>query len=314
MNHNAEVIFMMCSHLQSDASVKPYEPAEWSKLAQILLDAELQPSDLTTLTEAELRDLHLDTVEINRIRQLLGRGGSLSFALEQYENMGISVVTRADALYPKSLKLRLGKSCPPLFYYAGNLHLAGKKTMGFVGARGADEHDQQFTERTVSTVNSLGFAVVSGGAKGVDTMASSTAIQNGSAAISYLADSLVKQVRKKETISAIQSNQLLLLSAVKPDMGFTAGTAMMRNRYIYAQSDATVVVRSDYKKGGTWNGAVDSIKHEICPVLCWNKSEYRGNQELIRMGAVPIDMDWNGDLTTLPVKEEDHVQLTLFDK
>lgn len=313
MNQNAEVIFMMCSHLQSDVSVKPYEPAEWSKLAQILLDADLQPSDLTTLTDAEFRDMYLDTKEINRIRQLLERGGSLSFALEQYENMGISIVTRADALYPKSLKLRLGKSCPPLFYYAGNLQLAGKKAIGFVGARGADDHDQQFTESTVSTVNSLGFAVVSGGARGVDTMASSATIRNGSAAISYLADSLVKQIRNKEAISAIQNNQLLLLSAVKPDMGFTAGTAMMRNRYIYAQSDATVVVRSDYKKGGTWNGAVDCIKHEICPVLCWNKSEYRGNQELIRMGAVPIDANWDGDLTTLPGKEKEPIQLTLFD-
>lgn len=313
MNRNAEVIFMICSHLQCDASVKPYEPSEWSKLAQVLLDTGLQPSDLPTLTDAELRDLYLDTVEINRIRQLLGRGGSLSFALEQYENMGISVVTRADALYPKSLKLRLGKNCPPLFYYAGNLQLAGKKAIGFVGARGADDHDQQFTESTVSTVNSLGFAVVSGGAKGVDTMASSAAIRNGSAVISYLADSLVKQVRNRENILAIQNHQLLLLSAVKPDMGFTAGTAMMRNRYIYAQSACTVVVRSDYKKGGTWNGAVDSIKHEICPVLCWDKSEYRGNQELIRMGAVPIDMGWNGDLTALPVKEEDPVQLTLLD-
>lgn len=75
MNQNAEVIFMMCSHLQTDASIKPYESAEWSKLAQILLDADLQPSDLTTLTDAELRDLYLNTMEINRIKQLLGRGG-----------------------------------------------------------------------------------------------------------------------------------------------------------------------------------------------------------------------------------------------
>ncbi len=278
------------------------------------MDADLQPSELTTLTDAELHDLYLDTMEIQRIKRLLERGGSLSFALEQYENMGISVVTRADVLYPKALKLRLGKSCPPLYYYAGNLQLTRKKTIGFVGARGADDNDQQFTEHTVSTINSLGYAVVSGGARGVDRMAASAAIKNGSAAISYLADSLVKHIRNKETISAIQNDQLLLLSAVKPDMGFTAGTAMMRNRYIYAQSDGTVAVRSDYKKGGTWNGAVYCMKHKICPLFCWNKPEYRGNQELIRLGAVPIDINWNGDLTVLPVKkEEEYVQRSLFD-
>lgn len=102
------------------------------------------------------------------------------------------------------------------------------------------------------------------------------------------------------------------MSAVKPDMGFTSGIAMMRNRYIYAQSDGTVVVRSGYKKGGTWNGAADCIKHKIVPVLCWDKSEYKGNQELICMGAVPIDTDWNGELSTLSTKE-DSIQLTLFD-
>lgn len=313
MNKNAEVIFMMCSHLQADGDVKPYEPAEWSRLAQLLMEAGLSPSDLTGMTDSELRDLYLDSAETERIRCLLGRGAALSFAMEQYEGMGISVVTRADALYPKALKLRLGKSCPPLFYYAGNLMLAGKKAIGFVGARGADEDDCRFTEHTVSTISSLGYAVVSGGARGVDTMASTAAISNGSAAVLYLADSLVKQIRNKDVISAVRNNQMLLLSAVKPDMGFTAGTAMMRNRYIYAQSDGTVVVRADYKKGGTWNGAADCLKHDICPVLCWNKPEYRGNQELIRMGAVPVDEDWNGALTSLPSKEDDPVQLTLFD-
>lgn len=38
------------------------------------------------------------------------------------------------------------------------------------------------------------------------------------------------------------------MSDVKPDMGFTSGIAMMRNHYIYAQSDGTVVVRPIIKK------------------------------------------------------------------
>ncbi len=313
MNRNAEVIFMLCSHLQTDALVRSYEPAEWSRLAQMLMEAGLAPDDLTRMTNAELRDLYLDSAEITRIRQLLDRGGSLAFALEQYESMGISVVTRADALYPKALKLRLGKSCPPLFYYAGNLRLAGKRTIGFVGSRGADHADQRFTEHTVETINALGCAIVSGGAKGVDRMAAAASIRNGNAAVNYLADSLVRQIRRRENITAIQNNQLLLMTAVKPDMDFTAAAAMMRNRYIYAQSDGTVVVRSDYKKGGTWSGAADCLRHSICPVFCWDKPEYRGNQELIRMGAVPIGADWDGDLTIQQTEDEESVQLMLFD-
>lgn len=314
MNRNAEVIFMLCSHLLPNTEVKPYEPAEWSKLAERLLHADLQPSDLPMLSDADFRNLNFDTPETERIQRLLDRGGSLSFELEKLESTGISVVTRADKLYPKMLKVRLGKSCPPLFYYAGNLQLAEKKAIGFVGSRGADEKDQAFTESTVSKINSLGYMVVSGGAKGIDTIASEASIRNGSCAVSYLADSLVKRIRNKASIAAIQNGQLLLLSSVKPDMGFTAGIAMMRNRYIYAQSEGTVVVRSDYKKGGTWNGAVDCIKHEICPVFCWNQQEYKGNQELIKLGAMPINEEWNGNVADFQVqKEEVPVQLKLFD-
>jgi hypothetical protein len=59
-------------------------------------------------------------------------------------------------------------------------------------------------------------------------------------------------------------------------------------------------------------GAVDCIKHRICPVFCWNNQEYRGNRELIQLGALPIDAGWNGDVTNVPPPTEEEVQLTLF--
>lgn len=314
MNRNSEIIFMLCSHLLTDAGYKPYEPSEWSRLAESLVQADLQPCDLPEMSDSDLRNLDITDEEINRLHHLLDRGGSLAFEMEKYESMGISVVTRADTAYPKMLKAKLGKSCPPLFYYAGNLKLAEQRCIGFAGSRNADENDSQFTKKITSTVNSLGYAVVSGGAKGVDTISAETSMQNGSQAIVYLADSMVKRIRNRQTISAVQNGKILLLSAVKPDMGFTAATAMMRNRYIYAQSVGTVIVRSDYKKGGTWNGAVDCIKHKVSPVFCWNNTEYKGNQELIRLGAMPIDENWNGDVSSYHAQEDDEpVQMTLFD-
>lgn len=94
--------------------------------------------------------------------------------------------------------------------------------------------------------------------------------------VSYLAYSLIKRIRNKDIIFTIQNGQLLS-SVAKPDMGFTARIANICNRYICAQSEGTVVVRSDYKKGGTWSSAVDCIKHEICLVFCWDQPEYKGN-------------------------------------
>ena len=313
MNQNSEIIFMLCSHLLSDTDSKPLTPSEWSKLADTLLQVNLEPKVLPELSDSDFLELKIGKEEMQRIRQLLKQGANLTFELEKYNSMGIYVVTRADTAYPKILKQRLGKSCPPLFYYAGNLSLSQTKTIGFVGSRGANEDDRQFTEKITYTTNKLGYAVVSGGAKGIDTIAGNASLRNGCAYVAYLADPMVKRIRNSNTIKAIQDGKLLLMSAVSPDTGFTITTAMMRNRYIYAQSSATVVVHSDYKKGGTWAGAADCLKHEICPEFCWDNKDYRGNQELIKLGAIPITDDWNGDVSFNPEKQEEFVQFSLFD-
>lgn len=314
MNRNSEIILMLCSGLDENLKYKSYKPSEWTKLAELLRQVDLQPYHLARMSYSELKSLNMDNTEINRIQYLLNRNESLTFELEKYKNMGISIVTRADATYPKALKSNLGRSCPPLFYYTGNLKLAEQKCIGFTGSRNVNSNDIIFTKKVTSTINSLGYAVVSGGAKGVDTISVQTSIQNGNNAIIYLADSMVKKIRDRQTISNIQNGSLLLFSSVKPDLDFTTATAMMRNRYIYAQSVGTVVVRSNYKKGGTWNGAIDSLKHKITPVFCWNNLEYKGNQELIKLKAIPIDDTWNGNISSYyPPQDDEPIQMTLFD-
>ena len=105
-----------------------------------------------------------------------------------------------------------------------------------------------------------------------------------------------------------------MMSVVKPDTGFNVGIAMMRNRYIYAQSKATVVVRSDLNKGGTWTGATENIKYEWCPTLCWDHP-YPGNKALIEKGAVPISDTWDGCIPDMQMKirgSEETAQISLF--
>ena len=108
---------------------------------------------------------------------------------------------------------------------------------------------------------------MSGGAKGVDSIASETAINNGGYAIEYLGDSMFKRMKKSMLLEAIQNGQLLLMSFVAPDAGFFAGNLMARNKFIYAQSVGTVIVRSD-KKGGTWTGANETLQNKWCPLYC----------------------------------------------
>ena len=112
----------------------------------------------------------------------------------------------------------------------------------------------------------------------------------------------------------MQQGKLLLLSVAKPDAGFNIGVAMMRNKYIYAQSEATVVVKSDYNKGGTWSGATENLRNQWALTLCRNHLSYPGNKALIEKGAIPVDDDWDGSIQSFTEKEkpESVQQLSLF--
>jgi predicted Rossmann fold nucleotide-binding protein DprA/Smf involved in DNA uptake len=87
------------------------------------------------------------------------------------------------------------------------------------------------------------------------------------------------------------------MSVAKPDAGFSVEIAMARNRLIYAQSAGTVVVKSEYNKGGTWSGAVENLTKRWCPIFCWNNAKYKGNMELIGKGAIPVDESWDGNVS-----------------
>lgn len=315
MNENASMIVVLCSHICAE-NCRPLEPSEWTKLADAMIAQNLLPKDIPDFSdEAMKRYFGYEASEIERIKKLLDRAGSLSFELEKLSAMGIKVITRADKGYPKALKATLKGSCPPLFYFAGELSLLDQKTVGFVGSRTIGDQDTSFTEKTVGKINQRGFGVVSGGAKGIDSTASAASLSNGSFCIEYLADSLVRKIKKKEVISAIQDKRLLLMSMAKPDAGFNAGMAMQRNKYIYAQSEATVVVKSDYNKGGTWSGANEALKKGFCPVLCRDHKQYPGNVGLIKLGAVPIDESWDGDVDNIGgLGSNGGEQLSIFDE
>ena len=178
-----------------------------------------------------------------------------------------------------------------------------------------EQRDLDFTIRTVRKTVALGYGVVSGGAKGIDTVAGTEALLGGGISVEFLSDSLLKKLKKRDVIQNIQQGKLLMLSVAKPDAGFNVGLAMMRNRYIYAQSAGTVIVRSDLNKGGTWTGASENLKNNWCATLCWEHS-YPGNQALIKNGAFPIGDDWDGNIPEQggnPTAEETYEQASLFD-
>lgn len=310
---NAKAIIILCSQL-CVGDYKPLTDSEWSKLMSLLIEQKVNPSDLLDMSQEELENLvNPDLAE--RIRGLRGRSVSLAFELNKYQDMGIRVITVADSVYPKKIRKKLKTSAPPLFYYAGNLELCNYQSIGFVGSRNIDEEDMKACHKIVETGIRNNYGVVSGGAKGIDSISVAHALACNGYAVIYAADSLAKYVKKKENREALLNNKMVILSTTIPTAGFNVGMAMGRNKYIYCQSKATVIVASDFEKGGTWTGACECIKKELAPVYCLENPVKKGNMALIALGARAITSEWNMEIEELVTKEPvvEMKQLSLFD-
>ncbi len=288
-------IIALCSQIGIINGVKPLENKEWASVSESLIKNNKTPKELFDFSKEEFMSILniFDENEIGRYKTLLERSSSLAFELENLNKYGVKIVTRASALFPKRIKKLLRQQSPPLFYYAGDLNLLNYKYIGFVGSRDVKESDIKKLKQLVKNATLKGYGVVSGGAKGVDSIATEESLCNGGIAIEFLSESMIKKLKDHKISQFIRERRLLLLSAVKPDAGFNTGNAMQRNKYIYTQSLATVVIKSNYNQGGTWSGAFENLKKGWVKEFCLENDNCLGNKELIKKGAIQIDENFN---------------------
>ena len=272
-----------------NTDAKPLSIKEWARFAVWLKDHELEPSRLLNGDPKSLLSGWMDrTVTPMRIESLLDRGGALGLALEKWQRAGLWIITRSDADYPKRLKLKLGLDSPPVLFGSGNKALLGKGGIAVVGSRNADKDALGFCSSLACEAARQGLSVVSGAARGVDECAMLATLDNEGTSIGVMADSLLRSASSAKYRKHLRSGDLALVSPFNPEAGFNVGNAMARNKYIYCLSDAAVVVNSAPGKGGTWNGAVENLKHKWVPL--WVKS--RSNSESGNAGLVQSGAQW----------------------
>ena len=297
------------------AKVKPLSSNEWARFANWLKYHDLEPSALLRANLETLLGGWMDrAVPVARVRALLDRGAALGLALEKWERAGLWVMTRSDSNYPERLKRRLRAESPAVLFGCGNKALLNVGGIAVVGSRDAAEEDLVFTKMLGEAAAAQGYSIVSGGARGVDERAMRGALDVEGTAVGILADSLIKSATSSKYRKHIVSGDLLLVTPFNPEAGFNVGNAMSRNRYIYCLADTAIVISSTVDKGGTWNGALENLKHAWVPL--WIKQSAAvgsGNSELVRRGAHWLPADFQplsrllhtSDTTTTLQKQSD---------
>ena len=287
ISNDSYAMLLLCSDLalrNIDSEVKAYTVSQWSNLAERLIQNKLTPKALFDVSSEDIKKtLYLSDEESVRIEKLLSRAGQFGIELSALNEKGIFTLTRSDSGYPAALKNKLKRLAPPILYYAGNLSLLSNKGVAIVGSRDIDEAALRFTEKLSRRCTNDGLNIVSGGARGVDSIAENVANQSDGTTVIFVADSLEKKIRQKETREAIMRKQSIILSSFRPDMPFQTYAAMERNKYVYALSDFVVIISSDYNKGGTWAGATENLKRGWVPMFVRKEYEIpQGNINLLK--------------------------------
>ena len=291
LTNDDKAILLLCSHIGlKDETLKPLTLKSWNELASAILKSNVKrPGNLFALSKEEMyKELNIPKADIENILKLLSRSLELGVDLDRLYSKGINVVTRASSLYPRKLKKVLKDLAPPVLFYCGNISLLDKDGIGVVGSRKVEEAHIEFTKKLVQQAVSENLIIYSGGAKGIDDISQKEAFLRGGSYVSFLADSLEKKIKNKEVRENIESGRVLLITSSKPDAGFQVGLAMNRNKYIYASSKATFVIASDYNKGGTWNGAIENMRHNWTKTFVKQDSKSKGIQELIKLSLIHI--------------------------
>ncbi len=305
---DSHAVLLLCSNLAipkgMESEYKPLTLTEWNSLAKKIAASSLKRPEAFLVSDRHdwQRELDLDDSQTNRLEKLISRRGSMAIELKRLEDMGIWVLTRSDDLFPERLKKLLKDKAPVLLYGAGDIRLFDYPAVAIVGSRDVDAQGIAYTEKIAQACVRDGLGVVSGGARGVDSIAQESVIEAGGKVISIVANGLAAAVRKKANREAVIGNQLLLLSPYHPDAKFSVGTAMGRNKYIYALSRFAVVISSAEGQGGTWTGAAENMKHSWVPLFVREADDVpEGNRALINKGGY--------GLSAASFKEESLIQI-----
>ena len=178
--------------------------------------------------------------------------------LAEWERAGLRLLCPGDPEWPTQLDV-LGDGRPLVLWVQGSadLRFACLRSVSVVGARAATGYGQHVATEMAAALAERGWAVISGGAYGIDSSAHRGALGADGVTVAVLASGLSYGYPKghHELFAAI-AGQGVLVSEWPPDRAPTRPGFLVRNRVIAALSCGTVVVEAALR-----SGALSTARH-----------------------------------------------------
>lgn len=205
---------------------------------------------------------------------------------KKVEESGFSFITYEDNDYPENLKNIY--NIPVLLQYYGDIKNSDSNALAVVGSRNCDEYGKNVTEIIVKKLVENSITIVSGMARGIDTVAHTSAIKYGGRTIAVIGSGLdiCYPPENRELFKKIADNGYVLSEyqlGTEPDsINFPK-----RNRIISGLSLGVLVIQANIKSGAliTAHYALEQNREVFAIPVNINNRKSSGCNQLIKNGA-----------------------------
>lgn len=212
-----------------------------------LLERFRSPEDVYQMDRHSLRSLELPAkAALSLLNKELDQAHRI---LQGCMEKGIGILAFSDSAYPD--RLRSIDDPPMVLYYMGRLPAWElQPTVGVVGTRKASPYGLRAAASISSQIAACGGLVISGGARGIDAMASQGALNAGKQTVVVQAGGL-DSLYPKSNMSLFERvlETGCILSEYPPGTPPYRGNFLRRNRLISGLSNAVLVVEAPGSSG-----------------------------------------------------------------
>jgi len=206
-----------------------------------------EPEQAWRASERELLALGVDGKTLPLLLEKR-RSLALEREMEKLDRLGVGILTIYDSTYPTRLKEIYNP--PPLLYVRGEITREDDQSLGVVGTRSPTVYGKELAGRIVPELVRSGLTIVSGLARGIDSVAHNAALEAGGRTIAVLGCGIdvIYPAENRGLFNRIVKQGAVVTEyplGTKPDaFNFPA-----RNRIISGLALGTLVVEAQHGSG-----------------------------------------------------------------
>ncbi|MCX5717444.1 MAG: DNA-processing protein DprA [Nitrospirae bacterium] len=212
--------------------------------------------------------------------------GKIDTQLKKLDANGIKIVTFSNKDYPEMLKNI--EDAPIILYIKGIIQKEDRYAVAIVGSRKYSSYGKLAAEKLSSGLSSMGFTIVSGMARGIDTLAHTAAINSGGRSIAVLGSGIdVPYPPENRGLMEKLAISGCVISEFPPGTPPEKENFPKRNRIISGLSLGVLVVEAAADSGSliTATYAIEQGKEVFAVPGNINSANSKGTNDLIKKGA-----------------------------